>query len=567
MSRSLRALIIPSAAALLLLISDAEIKYCLAAILIGLVLGIVLFGSTSRVHETVTRTDMYISVGLGIVLCAALSNVFYETWINHPYKMKDLIQLLISDYSLGLRIVSVLVSLTALPAAISFFSLLMPLLSKSIRTELLKDSNWSVLIKRFAVAAGCLILAALLGYVLLIGVYLIPVESISNNVRKSAYTLQNEGTFPELSEWCTSGLDNYTDSIMLLEAAEEPDVSAAVDAMNNPHGIIKEKDYCEILVSHYLDGYPFDGLFYYARYWHGYLIWLKPLLLLFDYSAIRLINGFVQIAMVVAVIILMWKREIKEGIIPFILCYLMLMPEALAKSFQYSSCFYAFMIGSIVLLSIDKHAIKSFSFLVFLFTGIFTAYFDFLTYPIAAFGMVALIFLLIFEFDSLEKKIADLMINGIFWCMGYGGMWAEKWILASLVTDDNIIQNALRSFRQRTGTVSVEGGAYYGVISCEAENYRAFLRTPVTLLVLAYIAVLIIRYLKKNRRFGGGHYHSIVPFLLIGSLPALWYALTLNHSTNHYWFTNKACVTTVFAILLGLSVLLRTDRSGPEPQQ
>ncbi len=394
---------------------------------------------------------------------------------------------------------------------------------------------------------------------MLIGAYLLPIAQIDVNVGQSAYTINEEGTFPTLSRWCTSTLDNYTDSIMLLESSEKRDVSPYIDAMNNPHGVIEGMDYGQTLVSHYINKTPFDRLFYYARYWHGYLIWLKPMLLFMDYSSIRTINGIIQVVLVIILCLLLKKNNLGKGIIPFLLAYLMLMPIALAKSLQFSSCFYVFIISSIWLLLMDKEKRRNWAYLVFLFAGILTAYFDFLTYPIATFGIVSLIYLLLFEKDTLEKKIADMITNGWCWILGYGGMWAEKWIMASIVTEDDIIKNAIRALKQRTGTISVEGGAYYGVVSCEIDNYLAFFKTPITILSILYIAFLIYKLRKNKDLLKSDIKQIILPYILVSMLPVIWYALTLNHSTNHSWFTNKACVTSFLALLFGLVSLVEDN--------
>ena len=548
--------LVTSAAALVLLVADAEIKYCLAAIFIGVLIGIVLIPLVEKEANGVAKIDRCLSVVFGSLICAVLSDVFYRTWFNHPYRMKDLAELIFTDYSTAVRIFSILMAAIAIPSATAVFCLLVPVIRKAIQNEVLRRFSWTLLLKRCILIVCCLVASALVGYVLLVSVYLLPVDKIDENVRQSAFTMQKEGDFPTLSNWFTSDLDNYTDSIMLLEASEKRDVSAVVDAVNNPHGLIKDKYYAEVIVAHYIEDIPFDSTFYYARYWHGYLVWLKPLLHFMEYNSIRAVNGVIQFVMVVCLCFLLVKKNLRKAIIPIILAYLMLMPVALAKSMQFSSCFYVFMIGSICLLLMDKRKLRESVFLVFLFIGVFTAYFDFLTYPISTFGVPALIYLLLFETDDLGKKISDLLTNGFCWCLGYGGMWAEKWILASIVTDDNIIKNAIRSIKERTGAVSIEGGGYFGVVSCEIENYFAFLKTPVTLLAMAFCVVMVIKIIRERKPLRIISGQVVTPFVLVGLLPAVWYALALNHSSNHFWFTNKACVTSFLAFLFGLVSLV-----------
>jgi hypothetical protein len=55
----------------------------------------------------------------------------------------------------------------------------------------------------------------------LYAVFLLPVSAIKENVAESAYVIQNEGTYPKVTKYATSQLDNFTDSIMLLEGADD----------------------------------------------------------------------------------------------------------------------------------------------------------------------------------------------------------------------------------------------------------------------------------------------------------------------------------------------------------
>ena len=46
----------------------------------------------------------------------------------------------------------------------------------------------------------------------------------------------------------------------------------------------------------------------YARYWHGYLVFLRPLLLLFDISGIRIINIILFLILGIIFLYLVYKK-------------------------------------------------------------------------------------------------------------------------------------------------------------------------------------------------------------------------------------------------------------------
>ena len=222
------------------------------------------------------------------------------------------------------------------------------------------------------------------------------------------------------------------------------------------------------------------------------------------------------------------------------------------------------MLSSIVLLSIDREKLQKCAFIVFLFIGILTAFFDFLTYPVATFGVPAIIYLMIIESDNIERKIADIVTGCISWGIGYLGMWMQKWILASIVTENNIIKNALQAILERTGSSSQTGEVYYGILSCIKLNYMAFFKTPVTILTFGYTLFLVIRYLKRRKAMNKEPESIVLPFIIVGGLPAVWYAITLNHSTIHHWFTNKACIVSLLAFLFMLESLTETSNLQTE---
>ncbi len=420
------------------------------------------------------------------------------------------------------------------------------------KEELLNNIS-VVLVKKTSLAIIVhLILAALTGALLLTGAYMLPVNQIDYHVRISADIIEEEGSYPRLSEIFTSQLDNYTDSIMLLEAANNSVISPLIDAMNAPRGYIEEHRPNEVLTAHYIDEVEFDRTITYPRYWHGYQIFLKPLLTIVDYSTIRIINGIVQLIFVILTCYLLVRKKQKKAIIPYMLSYGMLMPLALAKSLQFSTCFYVFTVGCIFMLILPANKWKEKSCFIFLYCGILTAYFDLLTYPITTFGVPMIFYLLLAETDSPESKIRAIIQNGLFWCIGFGCMWAGKWVIGSLITGNNVILDGVEKVISRTSTTSADGSVKYGLIACEIQNYKTFFTTPVSIGVVLYIGSSIFKCFKDTRCSFKHAVRTLLPFILTGFAPIVWYAFATNHSSIHFWFTNKACIVSLMAILFGL---------------
>ncbi|MBO6165556.1 MAG: hypothetical protein J6O17_04190 [Eubacterium sp.] len=433
--------------------------------------------------------------------------------------------------------------------------------------------------------------AAIIGMVLLDITFSLPLSPIEKNVRQSAVTIRNEGTYPKVTKYATSQLDNFTDSIMMLEAADASEVSTIEKTVFVYHGVIDGLDRAEGLAAHFIDGKDFTREYDYSRYWHGYLIILRPMLSLFGYSTIRIINGIVQLLVICVISVLMYRCGLKNVIVPYVISYMMLMPIAMSKSMQFSVCFYVLSLGVILLLATCKHCNSNHkdtkagrsdtkrsecayrstdterryelcALFIFLNMGILTAYFDLLTYPIATFGVPAVIYLLLTETEELMPRFIRLARNGILWCVGYGCMWISKWILGSLLTGINLFDNATNVFKQRTAAESADGLERFGIYTVLRSNYGTFLKTPVTLIMILYFIYVVIRVIAsiRSRRvtFGDTVRHAI-PYVILALVPAVWYIFARNHSAIHYWFTNKACIVTALAGMCGLLYAANAD--------
>lgn len=555
---------IPSAIALLLALSERKISSLAVVFIIGLLLGVGEVYYLSRSKTCVKKHQLLLSLFIGGLICYKGSQLFIQTW-NSSTTLQSIVTSVFSDYSQGLRLIRIFVAIAAFPSAATmakiFLDCIIRILSvidyKTLWHELVKDISRTSFIKRFGITIVQLVTAAFVGTLLLVIVYTLPVSRIAFNVEKSAYTIQKEGTYPHLFEWATSQLDNWTDSIMLMESANDLTTSPIIDAINVPRGAISNYNPAETIVARYVSNIPYERVRTYPRYWHGYLVFLKPLLEIVDYETIRFINGIIQLIMVSFVCLLLYKKGHTLAMGSFIISYLMLMPIALAKCFQFSSCFYVFIFGCLSLLLLSNEKRNTCACTVFLFCGIFTAFFDFLTYPISTFGVPMLFYLYLSDSESTEAKLSATVKNGLFWCIGFAGMWVSKWIIGGIITGENIIANGVGAVVKRTSSVGPDGSTKYSISACELKNYSTFLTTPVTIIAIVYLGYLVIMCIRQNNLTFKNTLRILIPFLLTGLAPVVWFAFATNHSMIHYWFSSKACVISVLSILLGMVSLLQ----------
>ena len=173
-------------------------------------------------------------------------------------------------------------------------------------------------------------LVILLGFIcLLIISSSFPSSLIKKNVKKSSELLRLEGNRKEcfiFDKFQIQTFDNYSDCLMIntaysidnktplysaLTAKKDyiPNVTKIIykDTVGELHSSSKYKEHDE--VSELIDTVNGEGeeSFEYAKYWHGYLVFLRPLLLILDYGQIRI---FLMIILSLLAILLV--KEIAE---------------------------------------------------------------------------------------------------------------------------------------------------------------------------------------------------------------------------------------------------------------
>jgi hypothetical protein len=226
----------------------------------------------------------------------------------------------------------------------------------------------------------------------------------------------------------------------------------------------------------------------------------------------------------------------------------MLMPEALARCLQFSTCYYLFSLSIIFLLVIPNRIRDERATLIFFYIGMLTSYFDLLTYPLATLGLPA-VFLVLMQKQQVE--ILRLIKIVFTWFVGYLGMWISKWVVASIFLEKNVIIDGFDRLALRVSNSSAASDVNFTISRSIVENYRFFSFTPATLLLLLFLFILFILVVRKIKSIASANYKRFVPYVLISIMPIVWLSFVLNHSCVHVFFTNKICSISVMAILFG----------------
>lgn len=395
------------------------------------------------------------------------------------------------------------------------------------------------------------------GYLALVCVYALPTDHIQKNVMEAANIMQADGSHPELIYGHQDTmLDNLTDSIMLGTARYENTENIFTEALLSNRVVVNGMMDSEILAAE-AAGKALDGnVSSYGRYWHGYLLYLKPLLMILNYGQIRYLIGFLQFSLFAGIMYLLVKSNKERHIIPFCVAYLFLNPATLSLSLQYFPAYVLTMIQFLIILLQEEKYKNSFIRWIYHFfvVGCLIAYFDFLTYPLLTIGM-PLVFLMAENQNNIKENIILFVGSCGAWGIGYAGMWGSKWALGTIFTRENMIADALGNVLLRVGATETEGKI--SVIEVLVKNLGA---NKLCLLVSIIVFVcIIVCGLWKYKRINLKELNAGV--MLCALLPFAWYVVVSNHSLIHYWFTYRILAISVYAVLLAaISLFLKNSK-------
>lgn len=405
-------------------------------------------------------------------------------------------------------------------------------------------SKGILIIKELLIVA----ISAFIGVALLTITYLLSHDAMFENARASAITLYREELGHHIWEDAhETMLDVYTDGMIMNEAYTFGD-DGITDIFLNPFmevdGTNPANSLYEVAAlanDHYL-------IKHYGRYWHGYLVIIRPLLLFFHYTDIRRLNMMLQIFLVVFFVWKAARSDDQRILIPFLGMYLFLSPVTLLGSLQYSPCFYVTMCMLIILLVWRERLNDTRRNYLFLLAGILTAYFDFLTYPFFTLGVPLLAYLGLERecLLSAKKAAKDTIFYTMSWGIGYVGMWGSKWILASLFTEENVILNALDQLAFRSGHFTSKK-TMRETLWCirQSINFKSLI-----LMMVLLLGFIIVFSVKNHCSLKINMLPSLGILLLVSLYPFVWYYFTMHHSTDNSYFTWRELAISVFGILM-----------------
>ena len=411
------------------------------------------------------------------------------------------------------------------------------------------------LFKRALRVCAVLLIGGFVALFALTCVFRLQPRRMYENLQSSIYTFRADGQYPYVIRHHDSTmLDNFTDAVMINQAVfSHPDIGPLQRAIymyswELPGGRMKKTENLVYL----LENEPQDmQLFGYGRYWHGYIAFLRPLLLFFNYEELRIFICMIQIVLIGITVVLLGKRKKFALFIPFVGYILIISPTGTVLSLQYFCIHAITLCACIALLNFAEKRTRLDTYEWFFFViGMMTSFFDLLTYPVVSFGIPACLMICLRKDDSLKDQLLLFVRCGIMWCVGYLGFWVTKWLLGTWLGGENLLANALWAVQRRTSDQVVEAGLSVlenrsdAILrNLEVLSTRSFYAALAIALSIGVIRRLYCRDIEKPRLA------TVAPLLIVATIPFIWWWVTANHAYIHYWFTYRSISITVFAVL------------------
>ena len=227
----------------------------------------------------------------------------------------------------------------------------------------------------------------------------------------------------------------------------------------------------------------------------------------------------------------------------------------------YWVCLLALVLGLVTALTAER-APPGFWGPCFLVGGMLTGYLDFLTAETLTL-LVPLLLLLWLRRDLPPKRTA--LTLALAWAVGYGGMWALKWVLAGLALGEDPMPYVMGYIGERMSgefysaaepdkPVSLLPGAVLRNIACLFPldyGVAGALASAAILVALAYCGFVYHRQ--------GWDRGLVLTLALLGLVPYVRFLVLRNHSFLHCFFAYRAQMAAVLALAL---VLAETTAGG-----
>ena len=393
-------------------------------------------------------------------------------------------------------------------------------------------------------------IAGVVGLLLLFMVSLIPQSMVQKNASASADQLDADDITPKYInfwDWAYA-FDNHTDTLIMMESYNLESFS---DALLNPYRGVQdygeEETYItDAFIERVDEGAENDMV--YVRYWQGFRIFIRPMLMVFPYFQLRQVVSWVFFALMFFMLAAVAERKGIFASLCIGLAIILVNPSIISHSLQYTPCFIISFAAMLFLLFTENLTFdRGLAFCTF---GMLTQFFDFYTAPIAVCGLPLLVWLMID--DSGKCKYKTIVKSFAAWIYGYVSIWIVKLIFVTMFTEVNGLADGIGAFLGRIGVKDVENikgeytplGAFVTVWDMVTPGATGAIALVAVALLVAVSALVIWKKQGFKQLVESGAY------LAVAAMPIIWFSAACQPTTIHAYFQYRPLVVFFAGIFL-----------------
>ena len=308
--------------------------------------------------------------------------------------------------------------------------------------------------------------------------------------------------------------------------------------------------------------------YYYYRYWHGYLIFLRPLLLFFDINDIYIIHFYLIIFLLFFLSFALFKRNKKTEAILIMIC---LLASGVLRWYYFIHGYYLFISFLIFSILITLKIVNKKNILLSEFCfGAIIQYLDFLSCPPLAYLFPIIIYNIVNkdEFKTYKDIIVFVLLTGINYLFGYTLLWFTKWLLTDCIYNFGTIKEAYNQIVLRTSNSNKisnynQTTSYYLYYSFK-RTLQFYMKQSVLIgyFMSFFVGSFIYKYVlvlsKKIKISLKDNFLYIICMLIMVS----WFVVLKEHTSHHYFFTYRNWVIILICLtLMSLNAFRQTKKN------
>ena len=297
----------------------------------------------------------------------------------------------------------------------------------------------------------------------------------------------------------------------------------------------------------------------YSRYWHGSVIFIRPLMLLGDVRVVKLAGIIFALLFLIIDCIMLIKRGQKFGAAALVISFAAVQMYNIRLSLEYMPTVLICLGMLPFFVCLEKRGDVPLSVLSVI-CGTMTAFFDFLTTETLTILIPLIIIMMTRKnegrFEGFKRELATSAKCGVSWVCAYLCTFLVKWTAASIVTGENKFIAAISSAEVRVNGEAEELSPVMQMIFAPLANISAMFGgyervSPANIIaglfITATLSAGIFFIFRRGEKGSGKGFARLM--LVLGLVPYLRYIVLNNHSYLHEFFTYRAQAASVLALM------------------